>query len=326
MKRRSLVAWIGAGVALPGSAMAQSSVMPVLGFLNGASPAAFEHLVVAFRDGLAEAGFVAGRNVEIDYRWAEGRIDRLAPMANDLVRRQVAVLVATGGARAALAAKAATASIPIVFTSGGDPVENGLVNSLSRPSGNLTGVTLITRQLESKRLALLHETLPQAKTFALLTNPGVASMAASVKEVEGVARRLGLRLVVLKAQSASEFEAVFQSLVRLGAEGLVVSSDAFFNSRRGQIVELAARHRVAAIYEFREFAQAGGLISYGTQLAQMYRQVGVYAGRILNGAKPADLPILQPTRFELVINLKVAKALGINVPQALLLQADEVIQ
>jgi putative tryptophan/tyrosine transport system substrate-binding protein len=326
VKRRSVVTLVVAGVALPDSAMAQSPSLPVVGFLNGASPAAFEHLVRAFREGLSEAGFVPGRNVEIEYRWAEGRFDKLAPMANDLVQRQVAVIVATGGARAALAAKVATSSIPIIFSSGGDPVVQGLVSSLSRPSGNLTGVSLATRLLESKRLELLHQALPQATTFALLTNPGMTSMAASVKDVEGAARRLGVRIIVLKSQSANEFEAVFETLVQQRAQGLVVSSDAFFNSRREQLVELAARHKVPAIYEFREFAQAGGLMSYGTHLAQMYRQIGVYTGRILNGAKPADLPILQPTRFELVINLKTAKALGITIPPSLLLRADEVIE
>ena len=326
MRRRRLVALFGAAVALPASPNAQPSAMPVIGFRNGASPAAFEHLAAAFREGLAEAGFVPGRNVEIDYRWAEGRFDRLAPLANDLVQRQVAVIVATGGARAALAAKAATSTIPIVFSSGGDPVENGLVNSLSRPSGNLTGVSLVTRLLETKRLEFLHQAVPQAASFALLTNPGMASMAESVKEVEGVARRLGVRLVVLKTQSAGEFDAAFKSLVQQRAEGLVVSSDAFFNSRREELVALAARHKLPAIYEFREFVQAGGLMSYGTQLAHMYRQIGVYTGRVLNGTKPADLPVVQPTNFELVINLKTAKALGITIPQSLLLRADEVIR
>jgi putative ABC transport system substrate-binding protein len=326
VRRRSLVALFGAAVAWPGSPHAQSSTMPVIGFLNGASPAAFEHLAAAFREGLAEAGFVPGRNVEIDYRWAEGRFDRLAPLANDLVQRQVAVLVATGGARAALAAKAATSTIPIVFSSGGDPVANGLVSSLSRPSGNLTGVSLATRLLESKRLDLLHQAVPQATSFALLTNPGMTSMAESVKDVEGVARRLGVRIVVLKTQSESEFEVAFQRLVQQRAEGLVVSSDAFFNSRREQLVALAARHKVPAIYEFREFAQAGGLMSYGTHLAHMYRQIGVYTGRVLNGARPADLPVLQPTRFELVINLHTARALGLTIPQSVLLRADEVIE
>ncbi len=326
MRRRSVITLLGAGVALPGSTKAQPAALPVIGFLSGASPAAFEHLAAAFREGLAKAGFVPRRNVEIEYRWAEGRFDRLAPLADELVQRRVAVLMATGGARAALAAKAAPSTIPIVFSSGGDPVANGLVGSLNRPSGNLTGVSLATRLLESKRLELLHQAAPQATSFALLTNPGMTSMAESVKDVEGAARRLGVRIVVLKTQSASEFEAAFQRLVQQHAEGLVVSSDAYFNSRRDQLVALAARHKLPAIYEFREFAQVGGLMSYGTDLAQMYRQIGIYTGRVLNGAKPADLPVLQPTRFELVINLKTAQALGITIAQSLLLRADEVIE
>jgi putative ABC transport system substrate-binding protein len=326
MQRRHLVALLGGATAWPHIGHGQQPAMPVIGFLSGASPGPFAGLVAAFRLGLNDTGFVEGQNVAIEYRWAEGRFDRLPQMANDLVARQVAALVATAGDRSALSAKAATATIPIVFSSGGDPVATGLVASLSRPGGNLTGVSLFTTLLEAKRLGLLHEALPAATNIAYLVNPGNSNTQALVRDAEDGARRAGVRLVVVQAQAEGEFDAAFAGLVQQRASALAVGTGAFFNSQRERLVALAARHKMPAIYEFREFALAGGLMSYGTHLGEMYRQIGVYTGRILKGAKPGELPVLQPTRFELVINLKTAKALGITIPQGMLLRADEVIQ
>ncbi len=281
--------------------------------------------MAAFHQGLGETGFTVGRNVAIDYRWAEGRVDRLPEMANDLLRRQVAVIVATGGDQSALAAKAATATLPIVFSSGGDPVANGLVASLARPGGNLTGLTLLNVLLEAKRLGLLHEAVPSASTIGLLVNPSPFAQAM-IKDAEAGARNVGVRLVVAQAGADSEFGAAFASLAARRADALVIGNSPFFNSRRVSIVALAARYKLPAIYEFREFAAAGGLMSYGTSLVEMYRWIGVYTGRILKGAKPGDLPVLQPTRFEFVINLKAAGELGVAIPQPLLLRADEVLE
>ena len=327
MRRRTAITFLG-GVATtwPLAGQTQQSAIPVIGFLSGASPAPFAHLVAAFRQGLGDSGFVEGQNVAIEYRWAENRYERLPEMANDLVRRQVAVLVASGGDNAALSAQAASATIPIVFSAGGDPVANGLVASLGRPGANLTGVSLLTTLLEAKRLSLLREALPAATRIGLLVNPSGTVVQMMVQESEQAARSLGVRLVVVKAQAESEFEAAFASLLQQRADALVVINSAFFNSRREQLVALAARHKLPAIYEFREFALAGGLMSYGTDLRAMYRQIGVYTGRILKGAKPGDMPILQPTQFQLVINMKTARALGLTIPQSLLLRADEVIQ
>ncbi len=330
MNRRELFTTLGGMAALPVSTRAQQSTqqpaLPLIGFLSGASPAPFTHLVAAFRQGLGDTGFVEGQSVAIEYRWAEGRYERLPEMANDLVRRQVAVLVATGNDRAALAAQAASSTIPIVFSVGGDPVANGLVASLSRPGANLTGVSLFTALLEPKRLSLLREALPAATRIALLVNSGSVTLRSKVMEFEQAARLVGVQPVAVMAQAESEFEAAFANLPQQRVNALVVSTDAFFNSRREQLVALAARHKMPTIYEFGEFARAGGLMSYGTHLGEMYRQIGVYTGRILKGAKPADLPVLQPTRFELVINLITAKTLGMTIPQTLLLRADEVIQ
>ncbi len=326
MNRRDLLTALGAAAALPTSTRAQQPALPLIGFLSGASAAPFAHLVAAFRQGLGDTGFVEGQNVAIEYRWAENRYERLPGMANELVRRHVAVLVASGGDSAALAAQAASSTIPIVFSAGGDPVANGLVTSLSRPGANLTGVSLLTTLLEAKRLSLLREALPVATRIGLLVNPSGTIVQSMIQESEQAARSLGLRLVVVRAQAESEFEAAFASLLEQRADTLVVINSAFFNSRREQLVALAARHKMPTIYEFGEFARAGGLMSYGTHLGEMYRQIGVYTGRILKGAKPADLPVLQPTRFELVINLITAKALGMTIPQTLLLRADEVIQ
>ncbi len=326
MNRRDLLTTLGAAAALPASTRAQQPALPLIGFLSGASPAPFTHLVAAFRQGLGDTGFVEGQNIAIEYRWAEGRYERLPEMAVELVRRRVAVLVATGNDRAALAALAASASVPIVFSVGGDPVARGLVASLCRPGANLTGISLFTGVLEPKRLSLLREALPAATRIGLLVNSGSVTVRSKVTEFEQAARLVGVQPLVVMAQAESEFEAAFASLLQQRANALVVSTDAFFNSQRERLVALASRHKLPTIYEFREFALAGGLMSYGTHLGEMYRQIGVYTGRILKGAKPADMPILQPTKFELVINLKTAKALGITMPQALLLRADEVIQ
>ncbi len=326
MKRRHFTSLAGTALAWPLAAPGQAPAMPVIGFLNSGSPGPFAHLVAAFREGLGETGLVEGRTVAIEYRWAEGRYDRLPELAADLVRRRVAVLAATGGENSALAAKAATSSIPIVFAIGGHPVDLGLVASLNRPGGNLTGLTQYTGPLESKRLGLLRELMPAATTIAVLLNPTFANAAAQLKDIKEGAHRLGVQLVTLTATSEGEIEAVFATLARRRADALLVGSDPFFNTRRDRLVALAARHKVVAIYEFREFTAAGGLMSYGADLADGYRQIGAYTGRILQGAKPADLPILQPTRFDLVINLKTAKTLGLTIPAALLLRADEVIQ
>lgn len=327
MRRRTAITFLGGTVTTwQVAGQTQQPALPLIGFLSGASAAPFVHLVAAFRQGLSDSGFVEGQNVAIEYRWAENRYERLPEMANELVRRHVTVLVASGGDRAALAAQAASTSIPIIFSAGGDPVANGLVASLGRPGANLTGVSLLTTLLEAKRLSLLREALPTATRIGLLVNPGGTVVQSMVQESEQAARSLGVRLLVVKAQAESEFEAAFASLLQQRADALVVLNSAFFNSRRDQLVALAARHRLPTVYEFREFALAGGLMSYGTDLGAMYRQIGVYTGRILKGAKPGDLPILQPTQFQLVVNLKTARALGLTIPQALLLRADEVIQ
>jgi len=330
MKRRDFMIRAGstgtASMLAAARVSAQQPALPVIGFLSGVSPTPFAHLVAAFHEGLRETGFIEGRNVSVEYRWAEGRFERLPALAEELVRRGVSVLVASGGDRAALSAKAATSSLPIVFTSGLDPVAIGLVASLSRPGGNLTGLTLNSAFLEGKRLSLLKEAMPSAAVMAFLSFPGSPSVRAMVQDAEEGARHAGVRLLVLEAQAESEFEAAFAKLAQGHADGLVVGTGSLFNSRRDRLVALAAQHKVPAIYELREFVAAGGLMSYGTNLADVYRQIGIYTGRILKGAKPADLPVIQPTRFELVMNLKTAKALGLTIPPSLLLRADEVIE
>jgi putative ABC transport system substrate-binding protein len=310
--------------AWPRAAHAQQPAMPVIGLLRAGSPEADAPMVTAFRQGLKEAGYVEGHNVAIEYRWAEGHYDRLPALAADLVRRQVAEIVA-GGTPAALAAKAATSTIPIVILVGIDPVQIGLVASLNRPGGNVTGFWGLTLEVEAKRLEVLHELLRTSAAIALLVNPNTPLTEPETKGVRDAARTLGLQLHVLDASKEGEIDAAFEKLIELRAGGLLVSVDSFFISQRDQIVALAARHAVPVIYGVREFAAAGGLMSYGLALADGLRQVGIYAGKILKGAKPADLPV-QQVRVEFVINLKTAKTLGLTFPITLLGRADEVIE
>jgi putative tryptophan/tyrosine transport system substrate-binding protein len=313
-------------MAPPLSARAQQPVTRVIGFINNLSPGAIARPVAAFREGLRETGYIEGHNIVIEYRWAESHDDRLLEMAADLVRRQVAVIVATGGGASALAAKAATTTIPIVFSSATDPVELGLVVSLNRPGGNATGVHVMTNSLEAKRLGLLHELLPNAATISVLVNPGTPGADSQLTEAETAAQALARKIHVLRAHNEPELDRAFATLAEDHADALLVAADPFFNAHRQQIVTLAARYAIPAIYEFREFAAAGGLMSYGISLADAYRQVGLYTGKILQGAKVADLPIMQPTKFELVINLNTAKALGLKLPSGVLAIADEVIE
>jgi putative ABC transport system substrate-binding protein len=300
--------------------------VPVIGFLGSTSPGPYASNVAAFRQGLAETGYVEGQNVAIEYRWAEGNYDRLPELAADLVGRKVDLIAASGGNVAALAAKGGTSTIPIVFASGGDPVGSGVVPSLARPGGNVTGVTFMIAELTPKRLELLAELVPQARVTGLLVNPDSPGTEGTIQATQEAARGRGLQLVILKASSESEIDVAFATLAQLHAGGLLLAADPFFASRREQLVALASRHAVPAIYPVREFADAGGLISYGASITFVYHQVGIYAGKILKGAKPADMPVQQPTKFELVVNLKTAKALGLTVPKTLLVGADEIIE
>jgi putative tryptophan/tyrosine transport system substrate-binding protein len=317
---------VGSLLAPPLAARAQQKAIPVIGVLNTGSPSASSgSFMGAFRQGLSEAGYVEGQNVAIEYRWAEGNYDRLPALAADLVGRKVDLIMASSPP-SALAAKSATSTIPIVFRSGADPVGDGLVASLARPGGNLTGVSFVADELTAKRLELLSELVPRARVIALLMNPSNATAERVIRDVQEAARTNGLQLHVLKARSESEIDTAFASLVQVHAGALVVGADPFLSSRREQLVALASRRAVPSIYAWREFAASGGLISYGPSLTSAFRLVGAYVGKVLKGAKPADLPVQQPTTFELVINLKTAKALGLTIPPSLLQRADQVIE
>jgi putative tryptophan/tyrosine transport system substrate-binding protein len=324
--RRKFLATLGGAAAWPLAARAQQPAMPVIGFLSSRAPEDSAHLVVAFRRGLAEGGFVEGHNVAIEFRWARGQYDLLPAMAADLVSRRVNVLTAAGGEASALAAKRATPTIPIVFGLGSDPINVGLVESWNRPGGNATGVTLLTRVMEPKRLGLLRDLVPGVSLVGVLLNPSFASAERQLQDIEEAARTIDQRIVVTKAGTDEELDAAFTTLVKERVGALLVAADAYFDTRRERIVGFAQRQRLPAIYQFREYAVAGGLLSYGVSITDGYRQYGVYTAAILKGAKPADLPVLQPAKFELVINLKTAKALGVKISDNLLSLADEVIE
>jgi len=326
MRRRELLLLLGGAMTASHALRAQQRAMPVIGYLHYAAPGQFAAHLTALRQGLSETGYVEGQNLAIEYCWAEGRFDRLPALATDLVGRKVD-LIAAMSPPSAHAAKNATSTIPIVFASG-DPIAEGLVASLARPSGNLTGVSVATLELTPKRLELLSELVPRAGLIALLVNPNdpTPNTEREIRDVQQAAGAKGVQLHILKAASDSEIDAAFDALVQLQAGALVVGTDPFFLNRREQLVALAARHAVPTIYDWRDFAAAGGLISYGTSLISVYRQIGIYAGKILKGAKPGDLPVEQPTIFELVINLKTARILGLTIPTTLLARADEVIE
>ena len=321
MRRRTFITLFGGTAAWPLVARAQQPAMPVIGYLSLGSPSPFVHFTAAFRKGLEEGGYVDGKNVVIEYRWAENQTNKLNPLASELVGQRVAVIVATGGSQTAVAAKLATSTIPIVFTGGGDPVSLGLVASLNQPGGNATGVTNFGVTLDGKRLELLRELIPRADVVAVLFSSEI-----ELRDIQLAAQTLGQTIYPVGVNSARDFEQAFASIVQRGAGALLVTSAALFTNRRDELVALASRHAVPAIYSFREFAGSGGLISYGTNNADGYRQAGVYTARILKGEKPANLPVMQPTKFELIVNLKTAKTLGITVPPTLLARADEVIE
>jgi putative tryptophan/tyrosine transport system substrate-binding protein len=322
MKRREFITLLGGAAAWPLAARAQPPP-PVIGFLNSQSPGSFSHLVAGFHQGLAENGYVEGRSIAIEYRWAEGQYERLPALASELVRRGVAVLVAAGGEPSALAAKAATATIPIVFVIGSDPIEAGLVASMNRPGANVTGVTLLNVALDGKRLGLLQEMIPGASLIAALINPDFPSAETQRRDFLEAVSRSGLRSTVVYARAETDFQPAFATLREQHVDALLVCADPLFNSRRDQLVALAAHHQIPAMYSFRV---TGGLMSYGVNIVEQYREVGRYTARIFKGTKPADLPVLQPTKFDLVLNLKTARALGLDVPAMLLARADEVIE
>ena len=327
MNRRAFITLLGGAAAWPLAARAQQGAMPVIGFLGSASPDRWASRIRAFHEGLSEIGYSEGRNVAVEYRWAEGQNDRLGQLAAELVARQVAVIVAPGSTPAALAAKRATATIPIVFEVASDPVEIGLVGSLARPGGNITGLTSLNEEVQPKRLELLHELVPSASVVGLLVNPRNPALAEpATKLLDAAARSLRLKMHVLHASGDRDLDAVFATLLQVRAGGLVVGADPFFTSRLEQLATLALRHAVPTVYQFREFTAAGGLMSYGGSLTETFRAAAVYTGRILKGDKPADLPVQQSTKVELFLNLNTAKALGLEVPRTLIARADEVIE
>jgi ABC-type uncharacterized transport system substrate-binding protein len=326
MKRRAFIAGLGATAAWPLVAHAQQPAVPVVGFLSSRSPSESAAVATAFRQGLGETGFTVGQNVAIEYRWAEGHYDRLPALAAELVSLKVAAILAAGGPPSALAAKKATSTIPVVFSAADDPVGLGLVASLSRPGGNVTGMSLFNASLVAKRLALLHELVPTAGSVAYLTNPANPSVGLEVKAVQEAANTFGLDLLVVDASTDQEIEAAFAHLAERHIGAVIVAGEPFFDSRRAAIVELAAKGAIPASYSWRENVAIGGLLSYGTTINESYRNSGIYCGRILKGERPSDLPVMQPTKFEMTINLKTARTLGLNVPPAILTAADEVIE
>ncbi len=327
MDRRRFVGGAAGGLlAWPFISRAQQPTMPVIGYLNGASASEFPHLLASFRKGLIETGYTEGRNVTIEYRYADGQYERLPALAADLVGRRVNAIVATAGTPTIRAAKAATSAIPIVFVIGGDPVTFGIVASLNRPGGNITGLTLLGSEVVAKRLGLLLELMPTATVIGVLANPSNPISEPQLKELQAAVRALDRKLLVLKASTESDFAIAFATIDQQNVDALLVTADPFFDDRRAQLVSLTAKHKIPASYVRRDFVTDGGLMSYGADVTDAFRQAGVYTGRILKGEKPADLPVLQPTKFELVVNVKTAKSLGLTVPQSLLLRADEVIE
>jgi putative ABC transport system substrate-binding protein len=326
MKRRAFITLLGGAAAWPLAARAQQAAMPVVGFLSARSPREAASVLEAFLQGLREVGYFEGKNVTIEYRWAEGHYDRLPALAAELVQLQVAVIAATGGEPSPLAAKAATSSIPIVFTAGGDPVEAGLVASLSRPGGNVTGTTIMGIEMGPKRLDLIRQLVPNATSVAMLVNPKFPLGSIEARDVQSATRSLGMQFHVLYASTEGEIDAAFGDIIKQKINILIIATDPFLLGQRDQLVGLAARYAVPTMYFLREFAEAGGLMSYGPDIANGYRQAGVYTGRILSGAKPASLPVLRPTHFLLILNLKTTRALGLAVPDRLLALADEVIE
>jgi putative ABC transport system substrate-binding protein len=326
MRRREFITLLGGAVASPLAARAQQPALPVIGFMSGRSPEDSTHLVAAFRQGLAENGFVEGQTVAIEFRWADGDYDRLPALAADLVSRKVAVLVGVGGDVSAVVATKATRTIPVVFGMGGDPIKAGLVASFNRPGGNVTGYTVLTNQMESKRLGLMRELVPGVSLIGILVNPQLPATVQELADLEPAAKGVNQQLFVARADNDAELDTALASFVQQRVGAFLVTSAPFFDTRMNRIVSFAAQNRLPAIYQFREYAVAGGLISYGPNIVESYRNAGVYVGRILKGEKPADLPVLQPTKFDFVINLKTAKALGLTVPPTLLAEAGEVIE
>jgi putative ABC transport system substrate-binding protein len=324
MRRREFITLLGAAAAWPLAARAQQK--PTIGFLNSGSANAYPDRIIAFHQGLRQLGYVEGENVAVDYRWALGEYERLPALAAELVERRVSVLIATGGEPAALAAKSATSTIPIVFAIGGDPIKLGLVASYNRPGGNATGANILAAEMDGKRLGLLHELIPNAARVGLLLNPNFPAYPTQLNELQRAATIIGLQVEVLRANTDGEIDAAFEIAFRKRVGALILAASPFFDTRRDKLVALATGHALPTVYHFREFAVAGGLMSYGVSIPHIYRQVGVYAGRILSGESPANLPVQQPTTFELVVNLETAKTLGIEVPPTLLARADEVIE